>query len=87
MSRETLRMRVWVALTVLRPGQKRAIGVDGERAREAVTDDLVRRIMGAPESEAVILQPDLAGPSHSPHRGRWDVDEPHPFPDLPFATH
>lgn len=87
MSRDTLRMRIGIALTVLKPYQKRAVGVGDEHTREAVTEDLVRRIMGTPESEAVILQPDLVGSPHSPRHGKWDVDEPHPFPDLPFAEH
>ena len=76
-------MDIWIALTVLKPYQKRALGLDIERTREEVTDELVRRIMGAPESEAVMLVPSLAGPPLSPYRGRWGVEEPHPFPDLP----
>jgi hypothetical protein len=82
LSREQLRTNIWVALSVLKPFEKRALGLNVERIREEVTDDLVRRIMGARESETVILQPDMAGPAHCPHVGKWDVDEPHPHPEL-----
>ncbi|USU06277.1 hypothetical protein NF699_06350 [Sphingomonadaceae bacterium OTU29LAMAA1] len=81
-SRDQLRTNIWVALSVLKPYQKRALGLDIERIRSEVTDDLVQRIMGRPESETVMLRPDLVGPSHSPHHGRWDEDEPHPHPEL-----
>lgn len=81
-SRETLRTNIWVALSVLKPFQKRALGLNVDRIREEVTDDLVGRIMGRPESETVILQPDLTGSVHSPVIGKWDVDEPHPHPEL-----
>ncbi len=81
-TREQLRTNIWVALSVLKPFQKRAPGLDIERIRVDVTDDLVKRIMGRPESETVMLQPDMVGPAHAPSHGQWDVDEPHPYPDL-----
>ncbi len=81
-TREELRTQLWVAMSVLKPYEKRALGLNIEMIRNSVTDDLVQRIMGSPESETVILRPDLAGPSHSPRIGRWDVDEPHPHPKL-----
>ncbi|MEA1083196.1 hypothetical protein SFC76_02900 [Sphingomonas sp. CD22] len=82
LGREQLRTNIWVALSVLKPYEKRALGLNIERIREAVADDLVRRIMGSPDSETVILQPDMAGPAHAPWLGRWGIDEPHPHPDL-----
>jgi len=49
-----------------------------ERIREQLADDLVDRIMGRPESEAVIVRPSMVGPMHSPRLGRWGKDEPFP---------
>ena len=56
--------------------------INVERVREQILGDLVHRIMGATESEAVILRPSLCGPPLSPRHGVWDVDEPHPHPNL-----
>ena len=81
LTREQLRTQVWVALTVLKPYEKRALGVVVEQTRKDVTEDLVLRIMGEPESETVILQPDLVGTPYS-RVGVWNVDEPHPHPDM-----
>ena len=83
-SRESLRMSIWVALSVLKPWQKRALGLDIERIRNEVADDLTARVMGQPESETVMLRPSLVGPAHSPRHGRWNEDEPHPHPDVAF---
>lgn len=81
LTRQQLRTQVWVALTVLKPFQKRALGVLVDQTREEVTDDLVYRIMGEPESETVILQPDLVDSPYT-RVGKWNVDEPHPHPEL-----
>lgn len=81
-TREDLRTNIWVALSVLKPYQARAFGLNVERIRNEVADDLVQRIMGQSESETVMLRPDLVGPHHSPRHGRWDVDEPHPIARL-----
>ena len=81
-TRDELRMMISVALSVTKPFRQRAAGLSIETAREEITDDLVHRIMGEPESEAVILRPSLTGPPLSPRHGVWDVDEPHPHPDL-----
>ncbi len=81
-TREALRTNIWVALSVLKPFQKRALGLDIERIRGEVTDDLTQRIMGRPESETLMLAPDMVGPPHAPWHGKWDVDEPHPHPEL-----
>lgn len=86
MTREAIRMRIAIALTLHKPAVKRAVGMNTEDARERVTADLVERIMCPPESEAVILVPDLYGSVHSPYHGKWDIDEPHPHPDLPWST-
>jgi hypothetical protein len=48
---------------------------------------MLMQILGRPESEAVILQPSAVGPPLLPRIRAWDVDEPHPFPDMPFADH
>lgn len=82
MSRETLRTNICVALSVLKPYKSRTLSLNIEHIRNEVVDDLINRIMGHPESEAVILQPDMVGTIHSPAIGRWDIDEPHPCPDL-----
>ncbi|WP_230781580.1 hypothetical protein [Sphingomonas sp. Leaf37] len=81
-TREQLRTNIWVALSVLKPYEKRALSLNVESVRNSVTDELVRRIMGAPESETVMLQPDMVGPVHGPTHGKWDIDEPHPHPEL-----
>jgi len=80
-SRKELRTMISVALAVLKPAQQRAVGIAPRSTRDDITDDLVDRIMGKPESETVILQPDLVGSSYATV-GEWDVDEPHPHPDL-----
>ena len=81
-SREALRTRIWVALSVLPAWKQRPIGANDRRIREEITDDLVQRIMGSLESETVLLTPDMVGTIHSPRTGRWDLDEPHPHPEL-----
>ena len=87
LSREAIRTRISLALTVLRPYQKRELGLLAKGAHRDVVEDLTTRIMGRPESEAVILVPSLTGDPHSPRHGRWGEDEPHPHPDMPFADH
>ena len=84
MSREELRMLVRIGLTVRKKYERRQLELQTASAIEAVTDDIVIRIMGREESETVLLRPDLVGPPHSPSHGRWGVDEPHPHPDVPF---
>ena len=78
-TREELRTNIWVALSVLKPYQARALSLNVDRIRNEVTDDLVQRIMGAVDSETVMLRPDMVGPAHSPSHGKWGVDEPHPL--------
>lgn len=80
-TRNELRTTISVALAVLKPAQQRAIGIAPRSARDDIADDLVERIMGKPESETVILQPDLVGSTYA-KVGEWDVDEPHPHPEL-----
>ena len=80
-TRNELRTTISVALAVLKPAQQRSIGIAPRSARDDITDDLVDRIMGKPESETVILQPDLVGTTYATV-GKWDVDEPHPHPTL-----
>ncbi|WP_140867636.1 hypothetical protein [Sphingomonas oligophenolica] len=86
-SRETLRMRLIIGLQVRKPYERRELGLITVDVIERVVDDMLMRIMGRPESEALILQPSAAGPPLSPRIGVWGVDEPHPFPDMPFADH
>jgi hypothetical protein len=87
LSREAIRMRIHVALSVLPPAKRQSVGIIGDLHREAVLEDLVMRIMGPVESETVMLVPSLVGPAHSPRHGRWEEDEPHPHPDLPASDH
>jgi hypothetical protein len=75
-----MRTKLAVALTVRKQHTRRGLALITEHEINDVVDDLLNRIKGRPESEAVILEPDLAGPAHAPWRGRWDIDEPHPFP-------
>ncbi len=81
-SREALRTRIWVALSVLPAWKQRTISVNDQRVREEITEDLVQRIMGQPESETVLLTPDMVGTIHSPRTGKWDVDEPRPHSEV-----
>lgn len=78
-TREELRTNIWVALSVLKPYQARALSLNVDRIRNEVTEDLVQRIMGAVDSETVMLRPDMVGSAHSPSHGKWGVDEPHPL--------
>jgi hypothetical protein len=86
-SRESLMMTITIALKVLPKYQKTALDLRGEQIVDAVALEIVNRVMGTPESEAVILRPDLAGSPHAPRAGKWGIDEPHPFPDMPFSPH
>ena len=86
--REVLRLRIALGLLKVRSKvSKKEIGIAAERDREQLVDELVHRIMGAPESEAVILVPDRVGSAHTTRDGRWGVDEPHPAPDVTLAQH
>ena len=81
-SRTELATTIRVALQVSPPYVKKTLALQQPGAREMLVEDLTLRIMGKPESETVILQPDLAGFGMGSKPGVWDVDEPHPHPDL-----
>lgn len=81
-TRDDLRMTISAALSVTTPCKQRATGINVEHVGEEIVDDLVRRIMGAPESETVILRPSMCGSPLPPRHGVWNVDEPHPHPEL-----
>ncbi|KQN28293.1 hypothetical protein ASF00_10490 [Sphingomonas sp. Leaf34] len=86
-SREELRMIIEVALTVRRKSERMSVDLQGARAVQSFTDDLLQRIMGQEESETILIVPSNVGPQHSPKRGSWGVDEPHPHPDLSYRHH
>lgn len=81
-NRAELATTIRVALQVSPPYVKKTLELQQASARDMLVDDLVLRIMGAPESETVILQPDLAGFGTGSKPGAWDIDEPHPHPEL-----
>lgn len=81
-TRDDLRIRLSVALSVFPTTPQRALGITAESARERLVEELVFRSMGSPESEALILEPSNVGPMHAPWRGRWGEDEPHPMERL-----
>ena len=81
-SRTELATTIRVALQVSPPYVKKTLALQQSSAREMLVEDLTMRIMGKPESETVILQPDLAGEGMSQRPGTWDLDEPHPHPEL-----
>lgn len=81
-TRAELATTIRVALQVSPPYLKKTLALQQDTAREMLVEDLVARIMGKPESETVTLQPDLAGFGMSSKPGTWDVDEPHPHPEL-----
>ncbi|MBB4619976.1 hypothetical protein [Sphingomonas abaci] len=81
-TRAELATTIRVAIAVAPPYVKKTLELQHASAREMLVDDLVSRIMGSPESETVILQPDLAGFGTGSKPGVWDVDEPHPHPEL-----
>jgi hypothetical protein len=68
-----------VAITVRKQHTRRGLALITEGEINDVVDDLLNRIMGRPESEAVILEPDLVGPAHAPWRGRWVRMSPTPW--------
>ncbi len=84
LSRQTIQLRIAIGLTVLPKHHKRALGLNSQAAVDFAAADMVQRIMGNVESEAVVLVPDRHGNAHQPRHGVWGVDEPHPAPDLPF---
>lgn len=80
--REIMRDRILLALTAFRPMFIcKRLRFDVEADRETMTDALVVHIIGQPASEAVVLVPDFVGDPHTLRLGRWDEDEPHPFPN------
>lgn len=81
-TRAELATTIRVALQVSPPYVKKTLALQQDTAREMLVEDLTSRIMGKPESETVILQPDLAGFGIRSKPGVWDVDEPHPHPNL-----
>ena len=81
-TRNELATTIRVALQVSLPYVKKTLALQQDTAREMLVEDLTSRIMGKPESETVILQPDLAGFGMSSKPGVWDLDEPHPYPEL-----
>lgn len=81
-TRKEMATTIRVALQVSPPYVKKTLALQQDTACEMLVEDLVARIMGKPESETVILQPDLAGFGMGSKPGVWDVDEPHPHPNL-----
>lgn len=81
-TRKEMATTIRVALQVSPPYVKKTLALQQDTACEMLVEDLVTRIMGKPESETVILQPDLAGFGMSSKPGVWDLDEPHPHPKL-----
>lgn len=81
-TRKEMATTIRVALQVSPPYVKKTLALQQDTACEMLVEDLVTRIMGKPESETVILQPDLAGFGMSSKPGVWDIDEPHPHPEL-----
>lgn len=77
-SRDELRMRLAIALTLYKRSEKRVMGIDTERKLNQVVDDLVGRIMGYPDNENVILKPSAVTTRDGERQGVWDQDEPHP---------
>jgi hypothetical protein len=81
-TRAELATTIRVSLQVSPPYVKTTLALQQDTAREMLVEDLTIRIMGKPESETVILQPDLAGFGMSSKPGVWDQDESHPHPEL-----
>ena len=85
MSREGLRTIISIGLKV-QPGYVKTI-LAKTHVHTLLVEDITSRIVGDPENETVILKPSMVGSVHSPQRGKWDIDEPHPCPDLPPTDH
>ena len=81
-TRKEMATTIRVALQVSPPYVKKTLALQQDTACEMLVEDLVTRIMGRPDSETVILQPDLAGFGMGSKPGVWDLDEPHPHPEL-----
>ncbi len=73
---DDLRITLSVQLTCLKLTVKRTLGLT-EQCREELIDAMMAAI-----AECVIVAPDMAGENTSARRGRFGVDEPHPFPHL-----
>ena len=86
-TRDAVRMWLRIGLMVRRAHDRRGLAIMSEHAVDDVVEDMLMRIMGREEGEAVILEPSLHGPAHAPWRGKWGEDEPHPFPDVLKAQH
>jgi len=84
-SRNDLLDTLYIALTVLRPGQKRALGVDIERTRSEVAETLVYRVLVPPENEAVLLKHSMVSEPKGHRAGVWGADEPNSDTYLPPA--
>jgi len=66
---------VKIALTVMKPGKRNAIGTTGDAALQEATERVMECLKGT-----VILAPDLVGNgNHGQRPGQFGVDEPWPF--------
>lgn len=73
---DEIRHRITIQLQLMRPSQKRRIGIDNRSS----VDEAVELIMSRVLAGTVIVTPSMVPGQHYP--GKFGVDEPHPFPDL-----
>ena len=73
---DEIRRRMTIQLQLMKPADKRRIGIDDRGAVEKAVDLIMSRVLAG----TVIVTPSMVPGQHYP--GKFGVDEPHPFPDL-----
>jgi hypothetical protein len=82
MSRDDARMTLRIALGLYKRSEKKVMGINTEILRDQMVEDILRRMMGSPDNESVILSPSNVLSQAGERAGYWDRDEPHPVPIL-----
>ena len=85
-SRDHLRLVLSIALKLYRRSEKKAFGIESETVLNKMVEDILTRVMGRPENEAVILRPSRIIRQIGEREGRWGEDEPDPQDALPAGT-
>lgn len=82
LSRDDARLILRIALGLYKRSEKKVMGIDTEALRDQMVEDILRRMMGSPDNESVILRPSNVVSQAGERQGYWDRDEPHPVPIL-----
>ncbi|MBB3877880.1 hypothetical protein [Sphingomonas pseudosanguinis] len=82
MTRDEARLTLRIALGLYKRSEKKVMGINTEILRDQMVEDILRRMMGSPHNESVILRPSNVVSQAGEREGYWDRDEPHPVPIL-----